>query len=217
MKPVFLQQFARIGKALSSPSRLSLLDLLCQSEKSVETLVDQSGLELKNVSAQLRIMKEAGLLRSRKEGKYVFYSISDEKVADFWSTLQEFSSRQLAQLQTIATTLIASEDTLERVDRKALLARMKKGDVIVLDVRPSDEYDAAHLPFAVSIPLDELKAKLKGLPKNKEIVAYCRGPYCLISVEAVKILKSRGYKAARLDDGIREWKRAGFSVESRGK
>lgn len=213
MKSEFLEQFARIGKALSNPSRLSLLDLLCQSEKSVETLVNQSGLELKNVSAQLRIMKEAGLVRSRKEGKYVYYLISDEKVAEFWSILQAFSSRQLAELQSIATELIAGGDTLERVDRKALLARMKKGEVIVLDVRPSDEYEAAHLPFALSIPLEKLKAKLKGLPKDKTIVAYCRGPYCLMSVEAVKLLNAKGYRAVRLDDGIREWKAAGFNIE----
>lgn len=212
MKPVFLEQFARIGKALSSPSRLALLDLLCQSEKSVETLVEQSGLELKNVSAQLRVMKEAGLVRSRKDGKYVFYSITDEKVAEFWSTLQEFSSRQLAELQTVAKSLVAGGETLERVNRKALLARIRKGEVIVLDVRPSDEFEASHLPFAISVPLEELKAKLKTLPKSKEIVAYCRGPYCLMSVEAVRLLKAKGYRAFRLEDGVREWKTVGLSL-----
>lgn len=214
MKSVFLKQFARIGKTLSSPSRLALLDLLCQSEKSVETLVEQSGFELKNVSAQLRVLKEARLVRSRKDGKYIFYSITDEKVAEFWNILQEFSFQQLSELRMIAKSLVAGGETLERVNRKSLLARMHKGEVIVLDVRPSDEFDAGHLPFALSIPLEELKAKMKMLPKSKEIVAYCRGPYCLLSVEAVKLLKAKGYQAFRLEDSVREWKMAELKVEA---
>ncbi len=212
MKTVFLEQFARIGKAISSPSRLALLDLLCQSEKTVETLAEQSNLNLKNVSAQLRVMREAGLVSSRKEGKYAYYCISDKKVAEFWSTLQDFSSRQLADLQKITKELIAEPDELAGVDRKQLLARARKGEIVVLDVRPRDEFDSAHIPFAISLPLEELKAKLKHLPKDKEIVAYCRGPYCLLAVEAVRFLKRRGFKAARLDDGIREWQSAGLPI-----
>lgn len=214
MKAVFLEQFARIGKALSSPVRLLLVDLLSQSEKSVETLVQQSGSDLKNVSAQLRVLKEAGLVQTRREGKYVFYSLSDDKVGDFWSTLQDFSSRQLSELQVITQKLIGDPDSLEKIDRKTLLARAKKQEVIVLDVRPTDEYNAGHLPYAMSMPLEQLKEKLKSLPKDKEFVAYCRGPYCLLAVEAVKILNKSGFKAVRLDDGVRDWKRAGFPVES---
>ena len=213
MKAVFLDQFARIGKALASPSRLALLDLLCQSEKSVETLVAQSNLTLKNVSAQLRVLKEAGLVTSRKDGKYVYYSVSDDKVPEFWGTLQDFSSRQLAELQAISRELIGDKENLEKVDRKTLLARARRDEVMVIDVRPRDEYEAAHLPFAVSLPLDELKVKLKQLPKNKEIVAYCRGPYCLMAVEAVHLLKRQGFKAIRLDDGVREWKSAGLPIQ----
>lgn len=213
MKAVFLEQFARIGKALSSPSRLALIDLLCQSEKSVETLVAQSNFSLKNVSAQLRVLKEAGLVSSRKDGKYVYYSVSDEKVPEFWANLQDFSSRKLAELQTISKDLIGDTEHLERVDRKTLLARAKREEVIVIDVRPRDEYESAHLPYAISLPLSELKAKLKQLPKSKEIVAYCRGPYCLMAVEAVQLLKRRGFKAIRLDDGVREWKSAGFPIQ----
>lgn len=212
MKVVFLNQFARIGKALSSPSRLALLDLLCQSEKTVETLVAQSNLTLKNVSAQLKILREAGLAKARKDGKYVYYSISDEKVATFWSNLQDFSSQQLADLQKITAKLISEPEALIAVDRNELLSRARKEEVVILDVRPRDEYEAAHLPFAVSLPLEELKAKLKQIPKHKEIVAYCRGPYCLFAVEAVRFLKSKGYKAVRLDDGIQDWKTAGFPV-----
>lgn len=210
-----MKQFARIGKALASPSRLALLDLLCQSEKSVETLVAQSNLSLKNVSAQLRVLKEAGLLTSRREGKYVYYSVSDEKVPEFWTNLQDFSSRQLIELQAISQKLIGDFDNLEQVDRKTLLARAKRDEVIVIDVRPRDEYDAAHLPYAISLPLEELKAKLKQLPKDKEIVAYCRGPYCLMALEAVQLLKRRGFKAVRLDDGVREWQHAGLPVRKR--
>lgn len=213
MKAVFLEQFARIGKALSSPSRLALLDLLCQSEKTVETLVAQSNLTLKNASAQLKVLREAGLVRARKDGKYVYYSVSDEKVAAFWSNVQDFSSRQLADLQKVAAKLISEPEALTAVDRKELLSRARKEEVIVLDVRPKDEYDTAHLPYAISLPLDELKAKLKQIPKNKGIVAYCRGPYCLLAVEAVRFLKSKGFKAVRLDDGIQEWKAAGLPVQ----
>jgi rhodanese-related sulfurtransferase len=212
MKPIFLEQFARIGKALSSPSRLALLDLLSQSEKSVELLVSQTNLTLKNASAQLRVLKEAGLVTSRKEGKYVYYGLSDEKVGEFWSALQDFSARQLSELHTAMATLIKDDSSLLGVDRRFLLARAKRSEIIVLDVRPRDEFASAHLPYAISIPLTELKAKLKQLPKGKEIVAYCRGPYCLLAAEAVQLLKRNGFKAARLDDGVQEWKRAGLPL-----
>lgn len=214
MKAVFLEQFARIGKALSSPSRLALIDLLCQTEKTVETLVAQSNLTLKNASAQLKVLREAGLVRARKDGKYVYYSISDEKVAAFWSNLQDFSSRQLADLQVITARLVNDTEALEPVDRKQLLARARRDEVTVLDVRPAEEFNSGHLPYAVSLPLEELKAKLKQLPKDREIVAYCRGPFCLLAVEAVRFLKSKGYKAIRLDDGVQEWKAHGFPVHT---
>lgn len=198
---------------MASPSRLELLDLLCQSEKSVETLVEQSSLTLKNVSAQLKVLKEAGLVRARREGKYIFYSVSDEKVAQFWSNLQDFSSRQLAELRQISSELMQDSE-LVAVSRKELLAKAKRDEVLVIDVRPEDEYKSAHIPFAVSIPLAQLKAKLKKLPKDKEIVAYCRGPHCLFANEAVRLLKRGGFRAARLDDGVNEWKAAGMPVEA---
>lgn len=213
MKRAFLEQFARIGKAMASPSRLELLDLLCQSEKSVETLVEQSSLTLKNVSAQLKVLKEAGLVKARREGKYVFYSVSDEKVGVFWSNLQEFSARQLAELREISATLLVDADAVA-VDRKELLARAKREEVLVIDVRPEDEFKAAHLPYAISIPLPELKAKLKKLPKSKQIVAYCRGPHCVFGAEAVRMMKKSGLNAARLDDGVNEWKAAGLPISA---
>lgn len=212
MNRAFLEQFARIGKALSSPSRLELLDLLCQSEKTVETLVEQSKIPLKNVSAQLKVLKESGLVKARKEGKYVFYSLSDEQVGAFWSNLQEFSSRQLSDLRDISAKLMSEPDLLVAVNRKELLSRARKDEVLVIDVRPGDEFAAGHIPYAKSLPLAELKARLKQLPKDKEIVAYCRGPHCLFAVEAVRLLKRHGFKASRLDDGVQEWKAAGFSI-----
>lgn len=213
MKTVFLEQFARIGKALSSPSRLALLDLLCQSEKSVETLVAQSGLALKNASAQLQVLKDAGLIRSRRDGKYIYYSVSDEKVPEFWAALQDFSSRQLMELREMAATLVGSPEKLVTSNRKELLARARRQEVVVIDVRPDDEYAAAHLPCAISIPLAELKSRINQLPREKEIVAYCRGPFCLFAVEAVHALKKQGFNAVHLDDGIQEWKNAGLPLE----
>jgi rhodanese-related sulfurtransferase len=212
MKAVFLDQFARIGKALSNPSRLALLDLLCQCEKSVEVLVEQSHLSLKNTSAQLKVLREAGLITARKDGKNIFYSLSNEQVAKFWSNLQEFSSRQLAELQIVAKEFISDEDALVGVNRKELIRRARLGDVTIIDVRPNDEYLASHIPFAISLPLEQLKARLKSLPKNREIVAYCRGPYCLLAVEAVRLLKRYGFRAARLEDGIHDWKSHGLPV-----
>lgn len=211
MKRSFLEQFARIGKAMASPSRLELLDLLCQSEKSVETLVEQSSLSLKNASAQLKVLREAGLVKARRDGKYVIYSVSDENVGQFWSSLQEFSARQLAELKQISADLMNDSEAIG-VSRKELLVRAKREDVLVIDVRPEDEYRAAHLPYAVSIPLSELKSKLAKLPKNKEIVAYCRGPHCVFAVEAVRLLKKSGFQAKRLDDGVNEWKAAGMPL-----
>jgi rhodanese-related sulfurtransferase len=196
---------------MASPSRLELLDLLSQSEKSVETLVEQSSLNLKNASAQLKTLKDAGLVKARRSGKYVFYSLSDETVGAFWSNLQEFSARRLAELQKLSSELMSDPD-LVGLSRKELLARAKRDEVLLLDVRPEDEFQAGHLPYAKSIPLAELKSRLSKLPKNKEIVAYCRGPHCLFAVEAVRLLKKSGHKAKRLDDGVQEWKAAGFPI-----
>jgi len=212
MKAVVLEQFARIGTALSNPSRLSLLDLLCQSEKTVETLVEQSKLPLKNVSAQLKVLKEAGLVKSRKEGKYVRYSVSDERVALFWSSLQAFGTSQMTELRQIAAAIALDPDSATAVDRRELMARAKRDEIVVIDVRPKDEFEAAHLPYAISVPLAEIKGHLKKLPKSKKIVAYCRGPYCLFAKEAVALLKRRGFKAVHLRDGVQEWKTAGQAV-----
>lgn len=213
MNHAFLEQFARIGKALSSPSRLELLDLICQSEKTVETLVRHSKLPLKNVSAQLKVLKSAGLIKARRDGKYILYSLSDPTVGMFWSNLQRFSSLQLTELRELSSMLRNDPGSLLGIDRKELVALAKKGEVTLIDVRPSDEFLAGHLPHAKSIPLSDLRVKLKQLPKGKEIVAYCRGPHCLFALEAVKLLRSRGYKARRLEDGVFEWKAAGLPIQ----
>ena len=213
MNKLFLDQFSRIGKALSNPARLALLDLLCQSEKSVETLVSQSRMTLKNVSAQLRVLKDAGLIKARKDGKYVFYSVAHTDVSEFWLLMQKFGSSQIKELQQITSELIKAPDRLVAVDREQLMKKAKSQHIIIIDVRPGDEYMAAHLPYAISIPLGDLKKRLKDLPKNKKIVAYCRGPVCLMSQEAVQLLKKQGFSAVRLDDGVQDWKNSGLPLE----
>jgi rhodanese-related sulfurtransferase/DNA-binding MarR family transcriptional regulator len=212
MRPIFLEQFARIGKALSSPNRLALLDLLCQSEKTVETLVVQSNLTLKNTSAQLKVMKDAGLLKSRRDGKFIYYSLNDRQVSEFWTSLQSFASRHLCELQKITAKLIADGEGVSGVNREELMTGAKSGEVIVLDVRPVDEYESDHIPFAISVPLADLKKRMKELPKETEIVAYCRGPYCLLAVEAVRILRRSGYQAVRMEEGVQEWRSAELQI-----
>lgn len=209
MKGIYLEQFARIGTALANPARLALLDLLCQGEKTVETLVDQSGLPVKNVSAQLKVLREAGLVRSRREGKFVHYSLSDARVAEFWSTLQSFASSQLAEMQEVTKALLSDPNSLSGFDGKQLVSKAAKGELVVIDVRPADEYAFAHLPYAISMPLSELKGKLKSLPKDKKIIAYCRGPFCLFAKEAVELLRRKGFEASRIEEGVTEWRAKG--------
>lgn len=214
IKDALYEQFARTTKALSSPKRIEILDLLNQGEKTVETLAEQANLGIKNASAQLKELKSALLVDSRRDGKYVYYRISNTSVADFMLGLRKFGEKHFAEVQKIASDAFDDSTSMEPVNRKQLLAQVKKGDVILLDVRPSDEYAKAHLPFAVSVPISELQKELKNLPKNKEIVAYCRGPYCFFAKEAVELLEKRGYKASRLKDSVHEWSTYGLPVES---
>ncbi len=213
-KDAFYEQFARSTKALSSPKRIEILDLLCQGEKTVESIADQTNLRIKNVSAQLKELKSALLVESRRSGKYVYYRISNNSVADFLLCLRTFSEKQFSEIQKIASTSFKNIAAMEPVNRKQLLAQAKKGEVIILDVRPSDEYAHAHLPFAISVPISELKKQLRNLTKDKEIVAYCRGPYCFFASEAVELLKRQGYNASRLKDSVHEWASHGLPIKS---
>ena len=213
-KDSIYEQFARTTKALSSPKRLEILDLLSQSEKTVESLAEQANLGIKNASAQLKELKSALLVESRRNGKYVYYRLSNQSVANFLIDLRKFSEAQFVEIQKMASELFADVELMKPINRKQLLARVRKGEVILLDVRPTNEFQQSHLPFAISVPISELQKELKNFPKHKEIIAYCRGPYCLLAKEAVELLKKRGYKASRLKDSVVEWASYGLPIKS---
>ncbi len=208
-------QFARLGHALSSPKRLELLDLLCQNEKTVETLADQASLSVANTSRHLQVLREARVVDARKSGVHVFYRLADDEVCEFFRGLRRLAEKRIAEIDRIIADYFDKSVQLQPVDRKKLLRRARQGAVVILDVRPEDEYAAGHLPFARSVPLGELKQRLNEFSPSVEIVAYCRGPYCVLAQEAVRFLKSRGFNAMRLSDGTAEWKEAGFEVETR--
>ncbi|HUF65501.1 MAG TPA: metalloregulator ArsR/SmtB family transcription factor [Gemmatimonadaceae bacterium] len=207
-----LEQFARIGKAVSNAGRLELLDLLAQGEKSVEVLARQSGLSVTNTSNHLKELRTSGLVATSKEGPYVYYRLTDPAVYDFLRCLQEIARRQLAEVRQIVRDYFEESDALEPVGASELFERMHADDVVVLDVRPEDEYTSGHIPGAISIPVGELERRLSELPPEKEIVAYCRGPYCVLAPRALEILRSRGFRARRLEEGMPDWRARGLDV-----
>ncbi len=215
VKEQIYEHFARIGKALDSPQRLELLDLLCQGERTVEYLAHEAHLNFANASRHLQILRGARLVDTRKEGVHVFYSLSSDEVCLLFRNLRELAKKHLAEVNKIMEDYFGKPDQMEPINRKELLARASKHISIILDVRPREEYDSVHLLFAKSIPLKELKSRMNELPKDREIIAYCRGSYCVLAHEAVQILKSKGYNAKRLEDGVREWQSAGFPVASK--
>jgi len=212
-KKELYNQLARIGKGVSSPQRLEILDLLCQGEKAVETLAAQAGLSIKNASAHLRVLRAARLVETRKEGRHVHYRLADESVCTFFLALRGLAESRLAELREVAREYFDRRGDMTPVDRRRLLERVRTGEVTVLDVRPAAEFRAGHIPGARSVPLDELERALSSLPRDQEVVAYCRGPYCVMALEAVERLRARGYQAVRLEDGVAEWKAAGLPVE----
>ena len=205
LKDLLYQEFAWIGKSLSSPKRLEILDILSQGPKSVEALAKNTEMSVANVSQHLKTLYNSRLVKFKKEGNYVIYELADEVISDFLISLHALSEKQLIQVQQIKEEFLNDQLGLEGITLSELLPRMETGEVLLLDVRPKEEYEEAHIPGAVSIPIEELEEKLSSLPANCEIVAYCRGPYCLMSAEAVKILKSKGIKAFRMEQGIKEW------------
>ncbi|HEX6123067.1 MAG TPA: metalloregulator ArsR/SmtB family transcription factor, partial [Ktedonobacterales bacterium] len=207
-------QFARLGKALSSPARLELLDLLAQGERSVEALAREAGLTVANASAHLQVLARAQLVLPRKSGLHVHYQLADPSVYRLWVALREVGSAQLAEIDRLVGTYLRDRQTLEPLSRDDLLARLTRGDTVVLDVRPTLEYRQGHIAGARSIPLDELDARLGELDPQCEIVAYCRGPYCVFADEAVALLRARGLRAFRYGEGFPDWAAAGFPVAS---
>ena len=213
IQDLLYEQVARIGKATSSPKRLELLELLAQGEKSVDTLASELSIEIKLASAHLKVLREARLVAPRKEGKFVHYRLSGPDVAGLWVSMREVAQEHLVELRVALDQIASAPDKLASVSRKQLMDQAKRGEVIVIDVRPRSEFDQAHLPFARSMPLDEIAHRIAELPKSVEIVAYCRGPFCLFAEEAMQLLKTNGRKASKLLDGVAEWKSAGMPLE----
>jgi len=212
-KDAIYEELARIGKAAASPKRLELLDLLGQGPRSVEALAEETGQSVANVSQHLQVLRAARLVDAKKEGLYVNYRLADEGVAKFFLAVRELAESRTDEIARVTRTFFDERDALEPVDRNALIERVQSGEVTVLDVRPAEEFHAGHIPGAVSIPVADLKRRLASLPKYREVVAYCRGPYCVFAVDAVKVLRENGFKAVRMDEGVLEWKARGLPVE----
>lgn len=207
-------QFARVGKALSNGNRLELLEFIAQGERSVEDLAKVSGLSVANTSQHLQQLRQAGLVSPHREGLKVFYRLSGDEVIKLLDVLREVAERHVSDVERIINTFLTVKDNLEPIPREELLERARQDLVTVLDVRPPEEYAAGHVPGAVNVPLSELEKHLKELDPKQEVVAYCRGPHCVLAFDAVARLREKGLKARRLEDGFPEWKQAGFPVES---
>jgi len=211
-KIAIYEQFARVGKALSNPARLELLDLLCQGPRTVEVLAKEANLGVANTSQHLKVLRAARLVESEKGGLFVTYRLADEGVCQFFRSLRSLAESRLAEIHEITRKFLEGHEGMEPVDRQALFTRVRNGEVTVLDVRPQEEYQAGHIPGALSVPLKELERRLSELPRDREIVAYCRGPYCVLAVEAVKILRACGFQAIRLEEGVQDLRAQGFAV-----
>jgi ArsR family transcriptional regulator len=212
-KQALFAEFAAIARALGHAHRLEILEQLAQGERSVETVSARVGLSIANASQHLQQLRRAGLVASRRDGKFVLYRLADDAVLALLGSLRQVAEQNLAEVERIVRGYFAERDRMEPVSREELLARSRDGLVTVLDVRPADEFALGHVPGAVNIPLSQLEARLAELDPGQEVVAYCRGAYCVLSFEAVAALRARGFKARRLVDGLPEWRAAGLPVE----
>jgi rhodanese-related sulfurtransferase len=213
-KNAIYDQFARIAKALSSPHRIELVELLAQGPRTVEALAKLSDMTLANTSAHLKVMRGAGLVESTKEGLFVTYRLADRSVSDLLLATRKVAEARLAEVAKITRAFLAENAQLEPIDVDALRAKVGAGEVTLLDVRPPEEFAAGHIPGALSVPLPALAKRLSDFPRRREVVAYCRGPYCVMAVEAVKLLRARGFKAVRLEDGVLDWAAHGLEVDT---
>lgn len=207
------EQVARIGKALSSPKRLEIIELLAQGEQTVDVLAQRCGIDIRLASAHLRALREARLVESRREGKFIRYRLSGPDIAQLWLTLRGAAEEHLVELRVALEQMATQPDALLSESRESLLAKARSGDIVVIDVRPGDEFAAGHLPYARSMPLDELEQRIADLPPGKAVVAYCRGPFCLMSDEAVRLLRARGFSASKISDGVTEWATNGMPLD----
>ena len=211
-KDALFQGFAEVAKALASGRRAEIADLLSQGERSVEDVAVELGQSVANTSHHLRAMARAGLLTTRRDGTRIYYALASDRVAELWSALRDVAVDHVAGLDRLAGAYLGDRDGVEVVDREELAARLDRGEVLVLDVRPETEYTAGHIAGARSVPIAELRRQLRAIPKGTDVVAYCRGPYCVYADDAVRELSRRGFRARRLVDGFPEWKRAGLPV-----
>jgi rhodanese-related sulfurtransferase/predicted transcriptional regulator len=216
-KEALFDAFAEVARALASGRRAEIVDVLAQGERSVEDLAEEIGQSVANTSHHLRALTRAGLLTSRREGTRIFYRVASEQVAAFWEALRDVASDRVAGFERLAAAYLGDRSQLEPITRAELARRLRRGDVVVLDVRPVSEYDAGHIAGARSIPVRELQRHLREIPKEKEVVAYCRGPYCVYADDAIRELTRRGFRARRLEDGYPEWRRAGLPVSHKAK
>ncbi|VAX24830.1 Transcriptional regulator, ArsR family [hydrothermal vent metagenome] len=212
-KDLIFQQFANTATAFSSPKRLEIIDVLEQGEKDVETLSNQISASFANTSRHLQILKNARLVESRRDGVRIYYRLADDKVFNCWKGLQLLAENRVAEIREVLKDFLSERDAMNAMSKKELWSHLQSNDVIVLDVRPEEEFVSGHIPGAISIPLSELRERLNEIPHDHEVVAYCRGPYCVLSPEAIKILHEEGYDASRLEEGLPEWRKAGFLVE----
>jgi rhodanese-related sulfurtransferase/DNA-binding transcriptional ArsR family regulator len=212
-KAALFDEFARLAQALANGRRLEMVDVLANGERTVERLASETSLSVANASQHLQVLRGVGLVRRRRDGTRIHYELRDPEVFDLWRNLRNVAAQQRAEVGQLADAYLGARDSLEPVTRAELLRRLKRGDdLVVLDVRPSEEFAAGHLPPAISIPLPELRRRLRELPRDKEVVAYCRGPYCAFAHKAVRVLQQAGVRARRLEDGLPEWKAAGLPV-----
>ena len=212
-KDLLYAQFSRVAKAASNPKRIELLELLAQAERSVDELAAASGMDFPNTSAQLQVLSRARLVESRRQGKRILYRLADESVSRFISALREIASSRLAEVEQVARDYFRARDEMEPISSVDLMNRLNHEHALVIDVRPAEEFAAGHIPGALSVPLAELKNRLPELPRESDIVAYCRGPYCVLAPQAIEILRRAGYRARRLEDGLPEWRLANLPVE----
>jgi rhodanese-related sulfurtransferase/DNA-binding transcriptional ArsR family regulator len=212
-KDALYDGLATVAKALGSGRRAEIVDVLAQGERSVDDVAGEIGQTIANTSQHLQHLLRAGLVRTRRDGTRIHYSLASPRVGELWAAVRDVAGSQLAELDELATAYLGDRSTLATVTHKELAKRMREGDVIVLDVRPEPEYHAGHISGAISVPVKEITRRLRAIPKDRQVVAYCRGPYCVYADDAVRTLKRRGYEAARLEDGYPEWARAGLPVD----
>ncbi len=211
-KDALYDGFAEVAKALANGRRAEIIDVLAQGERSVEQIAVEIDQSVANTSHHLRAMARAGLVTTRRDGTRIFYALASERVGELWAALRDVADEHVAGLERLAAAYLGDRDGIDVVDRKELAARLKRSEVVVLDVRPTAEYEAGHIRGARSVPIAELRRHLRALPKDTDVVAYCRGPYCVYADDAVRELNRRGFRARRLIDGFPEWKRAGLPV-----